>query len=107
MSIRNKCIAAVGTTLMLGGAAVASAAPASASGSHWDRVAQCESTGNWHINTGNGFYGGLQFTQSTWAAFGGLRYAPRADLASRAEQISIAERVLDAQGPGAWPVCYS
>ena len=71
----------------------------------WDRVAQCESSGNWSINTGNGFYGGLQFLPSTWAGFGGTEYAARADLASKDEQIAIARRVLYTQGPGAWPVC--
>ncbi|MGW0880212.1 transglycosylase family protein [Streptomyces sp. NPDC002671] len=71
----------------------------------WNKVAACESSGNWSINTGNGYYGGLQFTQSTWEAYGGTRYAPRADLASRDEQIAVAEQVLDGQGPGAWPVC--
>ncbi|MDT3399388.1 transglycosylase family protein [Streptomyces sp. B1866] len=76
-----------------------------ASVSTWDKVAQCESTGNWHINTGNGFYGGLQFTQSTWSEFGGTKYAPRADLATKDQQIAIAEKVLAVQGPGAWPVC--
>ncbi|MDF3289723.1 LysM peptidoglycan-binding domain-containing protein [Streptomyces silvisoli] len=76
-----------------------------ASDTTWDRVAGCESGGNWSINTGNGNYGGLQFTQQTWAAFGGTAYAPRADLASKAEQIIVAEAVLARQGPGAWPVC--
>ncbi len=71
----------------------------------WSGVAQCESSGNWQINTGNGFYGGLQFQQSTWEEFGGLVYAERADLASPAQQIEIAEKVLDGQGIGAWPVC--
>ncbi|MFI8080965.1 transglycosylase family protein [Kitasatospora sp. NPDC086009] len=71
----------------------------------WDKVAQCESTGNWSINTGNGFYGGLQFTNSTWAAFGGTSYAARADLATKDQQIAVAEKVLAVQGPGAWPVC--
>jgi predicted nucleic acid-binding Zn-ribbon protein len=71
----------------------------------WDAVAQCESGGNWSINTGNGFYGGLQFTSSTWLAFGGGVYAPRADLAARSQQIAIAEKVLADQGPGAWPTC--
>ncbi|MGV9911039.1 transglycosylase family protein [Streptomyces tendae] len=71
----------------------------------WDKVAACESTDDWDINTGNGYYGGLQFTQSTWEAFGGTRYAPRADLATKEEQIAVAEKVLDVQGPGAWPVC--
>jgi murein DD-endopeptidase MepM/ murein hydrolase activator NlpD len=71
----------------------------------WDQVAACESSGDWDINTGNGYYGGLQFTQSTWEAYGGTRYAPRADLATKDQQIAIAEKVLDGQGPGAWPVC--
>ncbi|MFD9123473.1 transglycosylase family protein [Kitasatospora sp. NPDC059571] len=76
-----------------------------ASVSTWDAVAQCESTGNWSINTGNGFYGGLQFTSSTWAAYGGHAYAAQANLATKAQQIAIAEKVLADQGPGAWPVC--
>jgi nucleoid-associated protein YgaU len=71
----------------------------------WDNVAQCESGGNWHINTGNGYYGGLQFAQSTWVNYGGGQFAPRADLASRTEQMTIADRVLRSQGWGAWPVC--
>ncbi|MGC9380587.1 transglycosylase family protein [Streptomyces sp. MH13] len=71
----------------------------------WDKVAACESTNDWDINTGNGYYGGLQFTQSTWEAFGGTQYAPRADLATKDQQIAVAEKVLDGQGPGAWPVC--
>lgn len=71
----------------------------------WDDLAQCESSGDWHINTGNSFYGGLQFWQPTWEAFGGLKYAARADLATRAQQIAIAEAVLREQGWGAWPVC--
>lgn len=79
--------------------------PTSRSGVNWDAVAQCESGGNWHINTGNGFYGGLQFTYSTWLGYGGGAYAPRADLATREQQIAIAERVLAGQGIGAWPVC--
>ncbi|GHI04192.1 hypothetical protein AQI88_35450 [Streptomyces cellostaticus] len=76
-----------------------------ASGTTWDRVARCESGGNWSLNTGNGNYGGLQFTQPTWVAYRGTAYAPRADLASRAEQITVAEALLARQGPGAWPVC--
>ncbi|WP_306423449.1 transglycosylase family protein [Streptomyces sp. JJ36] len=71
----------------------------------WSCVAQCESSGRWDVNTGNGFYGGLQFQQSTWAGFGGLQYAPRADLATPAEQIAVARKVLAVQGWGAWPVC--
>ncbi|MFF8097303.1 transglycosylase family protein [Streptomyces sp. NPDC016675] len=71
----------------------------------WDKVAACESTNDWDINSGNGYYGGLQFSQSTWEAFGGTEYAPRADLATKDQQIAVAEKVLDGQGPGAWPVC--
>ncbi|GAC57422.1 resuscitation-promoting factor [Gordonia hirsuta DSM 44140 = NBRC 16056] len=73
----------------------------------WDQIAMCESTGNWSINTGNGFYGGIQFTQSTWDAFGGQEYAPRADLATREEQIAIGKKVQAGQGWGAWPLCTS
>lgn len=71
----------------------------------WDRVASCESTNNWHINSGNGFYGGLQFTQSTWRAFGGGKFAASAQYATRDQQIYVAQATLRAQGPGAWPVC--
>ncbi|WP_367319304.1 transglycosylase family protein [Streptomyces sp. HUAS ZL42] len=71
----------------------------------WDKVAACESSNDWNINTGNGYYGGLQFTRSTWEAYGGTEYAPRADLATKDQQIAVAEKVLDGQGPGAWPVC--
>ncbi|MFD5032380.1 transglycosylase family protein [Streptomyces sp. NPDC058220] len=71
----------------------------------WEKVAACESTSNWQINTGNGYYGGVQFTQSTWEAYGGRHYAPRADLASKDQQIAVAEKVLKGQGPGAWPSC--
>ncbi|MDH6627812.1 murein DD-endopeptidase MepM/ murein hydrolase activator NlpD [Streptomyces sp. LBL] len=71
----------------------------------WNKVAACESTNDWNVNTGNGYYGGLQFTRSTWEAYGGTRYAPRADLATKDQQIAVAEKVLDGQGPGAWPTC--
>lgn len=97
-------VGAVGTAMLGTGLATAGNAHA-ASGSVWDRVAACESGGNWSINTGNGFYGGLQFTNQTWAGFGGKAYAPRADLASRSAQIAVAQKVLASQGPGAWPVC--
>jgi nucleoid-associated protein YgaU len=79
--------------------------PANAAGHDWSGVARCESGGNWAINTGNGYYGGLQFSQGTWAAYGGTAYAPRADLASAGQQIAVAEKVLAGQGIGAWPVC--
>ncbi|WP_458244209.1 transglycosylase family protein [Streptomyces sp. MAI_2237] len=91
---------------------VAIAAPLMAAGnasaataSEWDAVAQCESGGNWSINTGNGYYGGLQFSASTWAAYGGTAYAAQANQASKAQQIAVAEKVLASQGKGAWPVC--
>ncbi|MFF4452689.1 transglycosylase family protein [Streptomyces goshikiensis] len=71
----------------------------------WNKVAACESTHNWHINSGNGYYGGLQFSQSTWRAFGGTAYAARADLATKDQQIAVAEKVLKGQGPQAWPAC--
>lgn len=71
----------------------------------WDRLALCESSGRWNINTGNGYYGGLQFGPSTWREFGGRKFARRADLATRVEQITVAERVLKVQGWGAWPAC--
>ncbi|MFJ3217245.1 transglycosylase family protein [Kitasatospora sp. NPDC086801] len=84
---------------------VTATSASAASVSTWDSVAQCESGGNWAINTGNGFYGGLQFTSSTWAAFGGTAYASQANQATKAQQIAVAEKVLASQGPGAWPVC--
>ncbi|WP_328582269.1 transglycosylase family protein [Streptomyces sp. NBC_00370] len=76
-----------------------------ASTSEWDQVASCESGGNWSINTGNGYYGGLQFSSSTWAAYGGTAYASSADQASKSQQIAVAEKVLASQGKGAWPSC--
>ncbi|MER6225194.1 transglycosylase family protein [Streptomyces sp. 900105755] len=90
---------AVAAPLMAAGSASAATA------SEWDAVAQCESGGNWAINTGNGYYGGLQFSASTWAAYGGTQYAAQANQATKAQQIQIAEKVLAAQGKGAWPVC--
>jgi hypothetical protein len=88
-----------GSSLVFAGQAVA------ATDDEWDQVARCESGGNWGINTGNGYQGGLQFTQGTWSAHGGGEYAPAANMASKDEQIAIAERVLASQGRGAWPVC--
>ncbi|MEV6729526.1 MULTISPECIES: transglycosylase family protein [unclassified Streptomyces] len=90
---------AVAAPLMAAGSASA------ATGTEWDRVAQCESGGNWSINTGNGYYGGLQFSSSTWAAYGGKAYAAQANQASKSQQIAIAEKVLKGQGKGAWPSC--
>ncbi|WP_053649508.1 MULTISPECIES: peptidoglycan DD-metalloendopeptidase family protein [unclassified Streptomyces] len=90
-----------GMALPLIGAGTAQAASLNV----WEKVAACESSSNWRINTGNGYFGGLQFTQSTWEEHGGTYYAPRADLASKDQQILVAERVLKGQGPGAWPSC--
>ncbi|MCZ7437340.1 transglycosylase family protein [Micromonospora sp. WMMC241] len=103
---RRTVVAALVAGAATGAAALfGPAAPASAASVNWDAVARCESGGNWHVNTGNGYYGGLQFSRSTWNGHGGQKYAARADLASRSEQIAVAERVLDGQGIGAWPVC--
>ena len=86
-------------------ASVSTAAPASSGGVNWSAIAACESGGNWSANTGNGFYGGLQFTEQTWLGYGGGQYASSADLATAAQQIAVAQRVLAGQGIGAWPVC--
>ncbi len=94
------------TTVAFGAAAVAFAPAASAApDSDWDRLAQCEAGGNWSINTGNGYHGGLQFSPSTWAAYGGKEFAPFAYQATREQQIAVAERTLAGQGWGAWPAC--
>jgi nucleoid-associated protein YgaU len=79
--------------------------PASAASTVWDKVARCESGGNWKINTGNGYYGGLQFSGRTWKGFGGGKYASKAHKATKGEQIAVARRVLAGQGPGAWATC--
>ncbi|WP_311199383.1 transglycosylase family protein [Helcobacillus massiliensis] len=97
--------------LALGGGAVLATGVIATSGqeahaaSGWDGVAECESGGDWSINTGNGYYGGLQFSAETWAGHGGTEYAPTADQATKSQQIAVAERVLDNQGAGAWPNC--
>jgi LysM repeat protein len=101
MSAATRTVARVAIAGIAVGAPLAIAAtPASAT--NWDAIAQCESSGNWNTNTGNGYYGGLQFTQSTWKAYGGTGSAASA---SREQQIAVAERVLQGQGIGAWPVC--
>jgi Transglycosylase-like domain/LysM domain len=82
-----------------------SAVPASTGGVNWNAIAACESGGNWSTDTGNGFYGGLQFSESTWLANGGGQYASSANGASESQQIAVAQRVLASQGIGAWPVC--
>ncbi|MGZ8802908.1 MAG: transglycosylase family protein, partial [Mycobacterium sp.] len=97
-------IAFTGAVIGGGGIALAGQAGAATDG-EWDRVASCESGGNWAINTGNGYHGGLQFSPSTWSGHGGGDYAPAAYLATKEEQIAVAERVLASQGKGAWPSC--
>ncbi|MDH6520102.1 hypothetical protein M2164_006717 [Streptomyces sp. SAI-208] len=101
------------TTAALAGAALlaplgllaAAGNSVAADGGVWDRIAQCESGGNWHISTGNGYYGGLQFSAGTWRAYGGTAYAPTADRATKSQQIAVATKVQRAQGWGAWPTC--
>lgn len=96
---------AAALALAAGMAITAPAANAEAASNVWDRVAACESGGRWNINNGNGYHGGLQFSRSTWRAFGGARYASTANKASKNQQITVAKKVLKGQGPGAWPVC--
>jgi hypothetical protein len=94
------------TGAVIGGSGLAmSAQAAAATDGEWDQVAHCESGNNWSINTGNGYQGGLQFSPSTWSSNGGAQFAPAANMASREQQIAVAERVLAHQGRGAWPVC--
>ncbi|MGA5546241.1 transglycosylase family protein [Mycobacterium sp. NPDC051198] len=97
-------IAVTGAAIAGGSLAMASQAMAATDG-EWDTVARCESGGNWAINTGNGYHGGLQFSPSTWSSNGGGEYAPNAYMATKEQQIAVAERVLAGQGKGAWPVC--
>ncbi|MEU9333721.1 transglycosylase family protein [Streptomyces sp. NPDC048290] len=101
------------TTAVLAGAALlaplgllaATGNAAAADGGVWDRIARCESGGDWDINTGNGYYGGLQFSAGTWRAYGGTAYAPTADRATKEQQIAVATKVQRGQGWGAWPTC--
>ncbi|MFJ6211914.1 transglycosylase family protein [Streptomyces sp. NPDC092296] len=98
MGLVSQTAAAVGarTTAPVSGDAAAA---------DWHRISHCESGGRWDINTGNGYYGGLQMTQGTWEDYGGRRYAPRADLATQEQQIAIGERIVEARGLTPWPVC--
>lgn len=96
----------ISTVLMTGAIlGTVAAVPAHADGVNWSAIANCESGNDWSINTGNGYYGGLQFSHSTWQAYGGGQYAYNANGATESEQITIAKRVLAGQGIGAWPVC--
>ncbi|MFD9412768.1 transglycosylase family protein [Streptomyces sp. NPDC059989] len=104
---RKKSALAVTATALLAIAAplLTSTGASAASVSTWDKVAQCEASGNWSINTGNGYYGGLQISMSTWRAFGGTQYASRPDQATKQQQILTGEKILAGQGQGAWPSC--
>ncbi|MFI2426692.1 transglycosylase family protein [Streptomyces sp. NPDC018955] len=108
-SVRSAHTSRIGTAVVvmtaaiaLGTTAEATASPSARRATDWDAIAACESSGDWQANTGNGHYGGLQFAQSSWVAAGGLQYAPRADLATREEQIAVARRLARLQGMSAW-----
>ena len=117
MTGRHRTVSTVSTTgrnitkiaassAVIGAASIALAGTANAAtDAEWDKVAQCESGGDWSINTGNGYQGGVQFSPSTWNAHGGQKYAASANQATKAQQIEIAENVLANQGKGAWPTC--
>ncbi len=105
LPVANDVVEPARDSVLRVGAKPGTEVPESQYGGAWDNIARCESTSNWAINTGNGYYGGIQFDQNTWERSGGLRYAPRADLATREEQIAIAEVTQARQGWGAWPVC--
>lgn len=97
--------AGVGAGVIVAAAAGVATSSSASADTNWDAIAQCESGGNWSTSTGNGFYGGLQFTSSTWQANGGGAYSSSASGATREQQIAVAERVLASQGIGAWPAC--
>jgi uncharacterized protein YabE (DUF348 family) len=105
LPVANVIISPARDALVRVGAKPGTEVPPVTQAATWDALASCEAGGNWAINTGNGFYGGVQFDQNTWERNGGLRYAQRADLATREEQIAIAEMTRARQGWGAWPVC--
>lgn len=110
--VARRCVRIVSSSVAVGalvaGTVAATTTSADAADNRtWNRLAQCESGGNWAINTGNGYQGGLQFSPSTWNAYGGQEYAATANQASREQQIVVAERVLEGQGWGAWPSCSS
>ncbi len=105
LPVANEVITPARPSVLRVGAKPGTEVPPVSNGATWDALAACEAGGNWAINTGNGFYGGVQFDQNTWERSGGLRYAERADLATREEQIAIATVTQQRQGWGAWPVC--
>ncbi|MFJ4920284.1 transglycosylase family protein [Streptomyces sp. NPDC088725] len=98
-------LSVLGIVIAAGQSAVAAVTTSVPTETDWDAIAACESGNRWNINTGNGYHGGLQIAPSTWRAYGGQRYAPRADLATRAEQIAVGERIVQGQGLSAWPTC--
>lgn len=102
---RTFATALLGGATIVGGMFAGAPSAQAAGGNVWDRVAACESGGNWKIATGNGYYGGLQFSKSSWRAAGGHRHAALPHHASKSEQIATAKNLLRMQGPGAWPVC--
>jgi nucleoid-associated protein YgaU len=105
LSLHRALFSAVTVAALAVGGILATSAPAEAAPTRtWDRLAQCESSGNWHIDTGNGYYGGLQFSMGTWRAHGGSGSPARA---SKSKQIAVAEKVLRNQGWSAWPACSS
>ncbi len=108
MTRTSRLLARIGIATAVVTAPLVFMAPAMAGPAHqdpWDNVALCESGGNWGANTGNGYYGGLQFSPGTWRSFGGGSYAGSAHQATRSQQIAVAEKVLRAQGWKAWPTC--
>jgi hypothetical protein len=105
LPVANEVLTPARAAVVRIGAKPGTEVPPVANGGTWDALAGCEAGGNWSDNTGNGFYGGVQFDQNTWERSGGLRYAPRADMATREEQIAIASVTQARQGWGAWPVC--
>lgn len=105
LPVSNTVVTPARNSVLRVGAKPGTEVPPVTNGARWDAIAACESGNNWAINTGNGYYGGVQFDQNTWERHGGLRYAERADLATREEQIAIAEVTRSVQGWGAWPVC--
>jgi uncharacterized protein YabE (DUF348 family) len=105
LPVANVVVTPARQSVLRVGAKPGTEVPEVTNGLIWDALARCESGGNWAINTGNGYFGGVQFDQNTWERQGGLRYASRADLATREEQIAIAEVTRARQGWGAWPTC--
>ena len=108
--MRRTLLISVLVALLLPASAVAAAPPQVAAvysdgGTVWDDLARCESSGNWATNSGNGYYGGLQFSYATWHGYGGGAYAEYPHQATREEQIAVAERLRDARGYQPWPAC--